>query len=156
MRLRLPLSQSFSLIKPSFGLASLFVLTPIIALFWRRGWLWQKVAFSLGFACSAAVLLLPEHFLSRNDEMSRTFLPTTLFVIHAHLIRDQLADDLAKNVSLPYSRDRLERLYLALNAEITKSHAGWQYAYHSLGFDPDFLIHDPNSIAPQTRREFRG
>src|SRR5438309_171463 len=115
-----------------------------------------RVGYNLLRLSGAAVLSLPEYFLSRNDEMSRTFLPTTLFAIHAHLIRDQLADDLAKNVSLPYSHDRLERLYLALNAEITKSHSGRQYAYHSLGFDPDFLIHDPNSIAPQTRREFRG
>jgi hypothetical protein len=143
-------------IKPSFGLASLFVLTPIIALFWRRGWLWQKVAFSLGFACSAAVLLLPEHFLSRNDEMSRTFLPTTLFVVHAGLIRDQLANDLQNNVRLPYSRDRLERLYLALNSEIAKSHAARPEAYRSLGFDPDFLMYNPSSIAAQTRREFGG
>src|SRR5213082_511915 len=143
-------------IKPSFGLASLFVLSPIIALFWRSGWWWQKVWFSLGFVFSAAVLLLPEHFLSRNDEMSRTFLPTTLFVFHAELIRDQLANDLAKNVSLPYPRDRLERLYLALRTEIEKSRTARQYAYHSLGFDADFLMYDPNSIAAQARREFRG
>ena len=143
-------------IKPSFALASLFVLSPIIALFGRSRWWLEKVWFSLGLAVSASVLLLPEYFLSRNDEMSRTFLPTTLFVIHADLIRHQLADDLAKNASLPYSRDRLERLYLALNAEITKSHAGRQYAFHSLGFDPDFLMYDPNSMAAQTRREFRG
>jgi len=143
-------------IKPSFGLASLFVLSPIIALFWRSGWWWQKVWFSLGFVFSAAVLLLPEHFLSRNDEMSRTFVPTTLFVVHAELIRDQLANDLAKNVSLPYSRDRLERLYLALRTEIEKSRTARQYAYHSVGFDADFLMYDPNSIAVQARREFRG
>jgi len=143
-------------IKPSFGLASLFVLSPIIALFWRSGWWWQKVWFSLGFVFSAAVLLLPEHFLSRNDEMSRTFVPTTLFVVHAELIRDQLASDLAKNVSLPYSRDRLERLYLALRTEIEKSRTARQYAYHSVGFDADFLMYDPNSIAVQARREFRG
>ena len=143
-------------IKPSFGLASLFVLSPIIALFWRSGWWWQKVWFSLGFVFSAAVLLLPEHFLSRNDEMSRTFLPTTLFVFHAELIRDQLANDLAKNVSLPYPRDRLERLYLALRTEIEKSRTARQYAYRSLGFDADFLMYDPNSIAVQARREFRG
>jgi hypothetical protein len=143
-------------IKPSFVFASLFVLTPIIALLWRKDWLWQKVWFSLGFAVSAAILLLPEYFLRRNDELSRTFLPTTLFVFHANLIRDQLADDLAKNVTLPYSRDRLERLYLTLRAEITKSHTARHYAYHSLGFDPDFLMYDPNSIAVQTRREFRG
>ncbi len=143
-------------IKPSFGLASLFVLSPIIALFWRSGWWWQKVWFSLGFLFSAAILLLPEHFLSRNDEMSRTFLPTTLFVAHAELIRDQLATDLAGNVSLPYSRDRLQRLYLALRTEIEKSRTARQYAYHSLGFDADFLMYDPSSIAVQARREFRG
>jgi hypothetical protein len=143
-------------IKPSFGLASLLVLSPIAPLFWRSSWLWQKVWFSLGFAFSAAVLLLPEHFLSRNDEMSRKFLPTTLFVIHADLIRDQLASDLQNNVSLPYSRDRLERLHLALRVEIAKSHAARPEAYRSLGFDPDFLMYNPNSIAAQARREFRG
>jgi len=143
-------------IKPSFVFASLFVLTPIIALLWRKDWLRQKVWFSLGFAVSAAILLLPEYFLRRNDELSRTFLPTTLFAFHANLIRDQLADDLTKNVNLPYSRDRLERLYLTLRAEITKSHTARHYAYRSLGFDPDFLMYDPNSIAVQTRREFRG
>jgi hypothetical protein len=143
-------------IKPSFALASLFLLSPIVALFGRSRWWLEKVCFSLGLAISAAVLSLPEYFLSRNDEMSQTFLPTTLFVIHANLIRDQLADDLAKNVSLPYSRDRLERLYLALNTEIEKSRTARQYAYHSLGFDADFLMYDPNSIAVQTRREFRG
>src|SRR5438094_8712781 len=77
-------------IKPSFGLASLFVLSPIIALFWRSGWWWQKVWFSLGFVFSAAVLLLPEHFLSRNDEMSRTYVTKPLFECHAELICDTL------------------------------------------------------------------
>ena len=141
-------------IKPSFGLAALFVMTPIIALLWRKDWLWQKVVVSLGFAFSATVLLLPEHFLSQNDEMSRTFLPTTLFVIHAGLIRDQLADDLQNKVSLPYSGDRLERIYFALNRELAKSQRA--HPYRSLGFDPDFLMHDPNSIASQIRQEFGG
>src|SRR5438034_7440111 len=143
-------------IKPSFGLASLFVLTPIIALFWRSGWWWQKVWFSLGFVFSAAVLLLPEHFLRRYDEMSRSFVPTPLIGVHASFIHDPFANALAKNVSLPYSRDRLERLYLALRTEIEKSRTARQYAYHSVGFDADFLMYDPNSIAVQARREFRG
>ena len=122
MRLRLPLPQSFSL-------RSNRVLVWLRFLYCRQSLPCfggvvgggKKVWFSLGFVFSAAVLLLPEHFLSRNDEMSRTFLPTTLFVFHAELIRDQLANDLAKNVSLPYPRDRLERLYLALRTEIEKS-----------------------------------
>src|SRR6266480_999200 len=42
-------------IKPSFALASLFVLSPIVALFGRSGWWLEKVWFSLGLAVSAAV-----------------------------------------------------------------------------------------------------
>jgi len=30
------------------------------------------------------------------------FLPTTLFVFHADVIRDQLANDLENSISLPY------------------------------------------------------
>src|SRR4029077_14565063 len=41
-------------LKPSFGLASLFISLPIIALFWRSGWCWQKVLFSIWFVFSAA------------------------------------------------------------------------------------------------------
>src|SRR5438067_6354505 len=154
MRLRLPLPQSFSLrsnqvlvwLRFLYCRQSLPCFGGVVGGGKRFGW----------FVFSAAVLLLPEHFLSRNDEMSRTFVPTTLFVVHAELIRDQLANDLAKNVSLPYSRDRLERLYLALRTEIEKSRTARQYAYHSRGFDADFLMYDPNSIAVQARREFRG
>jgi hypothetical protein len=143
-------------IKPSFGLASLVVMSPTIPLLWRSGWLWQKVGFSFGFACSAALLLLPENFLSREDEMTRTFLPTTLFVFHADVIRDQLANDLENSISLPYSADRLKRLHAALSTEIAKSHAANPKAYRSLGFDPDFLMFNADSIATQTRREFGG
>jgi len=143
-------------IKPSFGLASLVVMSPTIPLLWQTGWFWQKVGFSFGFACSAAVLLLPENVLSREDEMTRTFLPTTLFVFHADVIRDQLANDLENNISVPYSADRLKRLHAALSTEIAKSHAARPKAYRSLGFDPDFLMFNADSIATQTRREFGG
>jgi hypothetical protein len=143
-------------IKPSFALASVFVLTPVIPLLWRKGWSRPKIAFSLAFPLIAALFLLPEYFLSRGDEMSRTFLPTTLFAIHADLIRDQLAHDLQNHASLPYSRDRLERLYLALKSEITKSRLLRPDVYPVLGFDPDYLMYDPNSIASQARQEFDG
>src|SRR5436305_12588869 len=88
--------------------------------------------------------------------MCLSFVPSPLFVVHARLIRNQLANDFAKYVSPPYSRYRLYRLYLALRTEIEKSRTARQYAYHSVGFDADFLMYDPNSIAVQARREFRG
>jgi hypothetical protein len=67
-----------------------------------------------------------------------------------------LAADLQNDVSLPYSRDRLERFDFALKAEITKSRGVRPEAYPGLGFDPDYLMYDANSITAQARREFGG
>ena len=97
--------------KPSFWLASIVVLLPVAMFFVQRGLIWQKIALGGGAALSAALLLLPEHFLSRNDEASQTFLPTTLFVIHANLIRDQMADDLRRDANVRYPREWLEHVH---------------------------------------------
>jgi hypothetical protein len=140
--------------KPSFGLAAILALVPIGIFFFRRGWLAQRVALGAGAALSAALFLVPEHFLSRNDEASRTFLPTALFVVHADLIRDQLADDLQRGSELPYSRERLARVLEALKTEIPKSFAARPGHYWSLGFDPDYLMYDKTSIDAQLRQEF--
>src|SRR4029453_14753813 len=91
---------------------------------------------------------------SRNDEVSQTFLPTMLFVIHADLIRDQMAADLKENASLPFARDWLERLYTALNAEIAKSEIKYPGHYPSLKFDPEYLWFERGSISTQLHREF--
>ena len=100
------------------------------------------------------MLLLPEHFLSRDDEMSRTFLPITLFVTHADLIRDQMADDLERGAEIPYPREWLQRVHDTLSTEIAKSFAARPGHYWSLGFDPDYLMYDKSSIVAQLRREF--
>ena len=90
--------------KPSFWLASIVGLLPFAMFFFQRGLIWQKIALGGGAAASAALLLLPGHFLGRNDEASQTFLPRNLFVIHANLIRDQMADDLRHDAKVPYPR----------------------------------------------------
>jgi hypothetical protein len=140
--------------KPSFWLTATIALLPVATFFFRRGWFQQKVALAGGATVSAVLLLLPEHFLSRNDEISKTFLPSALFVIHANLIRDQMADDLERNAKVPYSRERLERIHAALSAEIEKSFAAWPRHYSTLGFDPDYLMYNPTSIAAQLHEEF--
>lgn len=140
--------------KPSCVLAAGVVLLPVGLFFLRRGWLPQKVALGAGAVFSAALLLLPEHFLSRNDENSRTFLPTTLFVIHANLIRDQMSEDIQRGANVPYPREWLARIHATLSFEITKSFAAWPGHYSSLGFDPDYLMYNENSIAAQLQREF--
>jgi hypothetical protein len=132
-------------VKPSFALIGVVALLPVGIFFFRRGWFRQKIAVGGGAALSAALLLVPEHFLSRNDESSRTFLPITLFVNHADLIRDQMADDLERGAESPYPRELVR---------IAKSSAGRPGHFWSLGFDPDYLMYNESSIIAQLRREF--
>jgi hypothetical protein len=140
--------------KPSFAFAGAVALVPAGIFFFTPGWFRQKIALAGGAALSAVLLLLPEHFLSRNDEVSRTFLPITLFVDHADLIRDQMADDLQRSAALPYPPDRLGRVHAALSTEIVKSHAARPGHFLSLGYDPDYLMYNQSSIVAQLRLEF--
>ena len=139
--------------KPSFWLASIVVLLPVAMFFFQRGLIWEKVALGCGAAASAALLLLPEHFLARNDEGSQTLLPRVLFFMHANLIRDQMADDLRRGAKVPYPREWLGRVHGALSGEIEKSIV--VNHYRTLGFDPNYVMYH-TSIEAQLRREFGG
>jgi hypothetical protein len=141
-------------VKPSFWLIAIVDLALVAVFFFSSGGWRQKITLAAGALVSAALLLIPEHFLSRSDEASRTFLPTTLFVVHADLIRDQMAEDLERRANVPYSREWLLRVHEALRDEIAKSHAARERHYSSLGFDPDYLMHNENSIVVQLQREF--
>jgi hypothetical protein len=92
-------------------------------------------------ACSVILLLaLPEYALGKNDPDSKTFLPTTLFVVHANIIRDQLAKDIASGADTPYQPQLLENTYQLLDQEIKRSKQTGHYT--SLGFDPDYLMYE--------------
>ena len=140
-------------VKPSFWLTAIVALLPVAMFFFRRCWFWQKIAFAAGVAVCAALLSLPEHSLIRNDEIGECFLPTQLFVIHANLIRDQMADDLERGAKVPYPPEWLGRVHATLSAEIAKSSARY-YGYHTLGFDPDYLMYNESSIVRQLQKEF--
>ena len=137
-------------VKPSFTLVATVALVPIGMFFIQRGWFLQKIA----LGSERGVIVVAGHFLSRNDEVSQTFLPTTLFVIHANLIRDQMADDLERSAKVPYPREWLVRVHTALSAEITKSIAAGPVHFPTLGFDPDYLWHNQTLIAAQLHKEF--
>jgi hypothetical protein len=141
-------------VKPSFVLVAIVAILPVGMFFFRRGLLWQKMALGGGAAVGAALLLLPEHFFSRSDAVSKCYLPTQLFAIHANLIRDQIGDDLERNARVPYPVEWLAHVHSALSAEITKSIAAGAVHFRTLGFDPDYLMHDRSSIAAQLQKEF--
>ena len=140
--------------KPSFWFPAIVVMVPVAAFFLRQNWWRQKIALGFATALIASVVLWPEQILSREDEACQTSVPTMLFVIHADLIRDQMTEDLKENARLPYSREWLERVYTALNSEITKSRMKYPGHYALLNFDPEYLWFDPGSIVAQLSREF--
>jgi hypothetical protein len=141
-------------VKPSFWLAAIVALQPIVIFFFRQGWFSQKIALAGGAAVSAALLLLPEHLLIRNNNVRECFLPAQLFVIHANLIRDQIAADLERGAKSPYPREWLGHVQAALKAEIVKSITKGPVNFPTLGFDPDYLMFDQSSIGSQLRQEF--
>jgi len=86
------------------------------------------------------LLVVPEERLSQSDPVSRTFLPTTLFVIHAKIIRNQIARDVDRGVNVPYSTEFLRSTLQLLDTEILASKHTKKY--QSLGFDPDYLMNE--------------
>jgi hypothetical protein len=140
--------------RPSFSLFAVVSLTPVAMFFFRRGCLRQKIALAAGAVVSAALLLLPEHFLSRHDEVSKWYLPKTLFILHADLVRDQMAEDVKHNAKIPYPKDWLQRIQRALSIEIAKSSAVSLQHHSTLGFNYDYLFSNPTSIGAQLSREF--
>jgi hypothetical protein len=141
-------------LKPSFIFLALISVVPLGIFLLMQKRPRQKIVLGLGVVVAAIVLLLPEYFLSRNDELGRTFLPTTLFVVHADMIRDQMADDLVRDAKLPYAREWLNRVHAELTEEIAKSAAAEPEHYFSLGFSPDYLMYQETSIAVRLAFEF--
>jgi hypothetical protein len=141
-------------VKPSFWLTAIVALLPVGIFFFRRGWFSQKIVLAGGAAVSAALLLLPGHILIHKNKVHECFLPAELFVIHANLIRDQMAADLEPGAKTPYPREWLGHVHAALKAEIVKSITKGPVNFPTLGFDPDYLMFNRTSIESQLRKEF--
>jgi hypothetical protein len=128
-------------LKPSFFLGVGFSTLPIwVSLFDRKEPFLRKFALlTLPVFCVTLFLFFPEKALKNHDDLSSTFLPTTLFVIHADIILDQISSDLAGGAQTPYPRQLLEQTDLLLKQEIELSKSTGHYT--SLGFDPDYLMY---------------
>jgi hypothetical protein len=128
-------------LKPSFYLASLLATVPVWSFLLDREEPLVRRLRMVGLAGAIAFLLLflPEHFLKSNDPDSKTFLPTTLFLIHANIIREQMKQDIERKAATPYALEFLESTYTLLDQEINLSRQTGRY--RSLGFDPDYLMY---------------
>ena len=129
-------------LKPSFYLGVAFSTLPIwVSLFDQKEPFNRKFAMmAISVLCIALFLFLPERSFNHRDDLGRTFLPTTLFVVHADIIGDQISTDLRDGAKTPYPRKLLEQTGALLTREIELSKRTGRYT--SLGFDPDYLMYE--------------
>lgn len=99
------------------------------------------------FATPAAGLLLvflflwlPDKLLFQRTTETRVVLPMTLFTIHADIIRESMAGELASEKTTPERRAFLQEFLPLLDQEMAAARAEKIY-YTRLGFDPDYLMY---------------
>ena len=133
-------------LKPSFWLTSIFFTIPIwLALFDPQETRAARLLMVIAPMGAAALLIwLPERHFAAADQASDRFLPESLFSIHALIIREQIAADVARpDPSVPYSQDKLRSILAALDAGIAESKAESPHHFQSLGYDADYLLYHP-------------
>ena len=134
-------------LKPSYAMTALLTIAVVVWVVLRAK-LNRKFR-SLFFAGALATTLLffvPEYLLSRGDRATKLFLPQTLFSIHADIIRDQIADDLAQGAAVPFPRPWLQTVSQELGAEISRLKVNGPGQFSLLGFDPDYLMNGEHAI----------
>jgi hypothetical protein len=141
-------------LKPSFTLLAVFTA---VAVTWSMLSLQNNRAAKLVFfgvtVFLVAVLTLTEHHLRRNDRTVKTFLPVTLFAIHAKIIHRQMIADLEMGETAGYAREWLRTACDDLGRQIERTHQLYPGAFPRLGFQPDYLHFGANSVLNRWRRE---
>ena len=137
--LALFLSVAASLLKPSFsGAVVLGNLPMMIALFRPGQPAWGKVLLVAVPVLGAALSLVwPEYKLRQSA--GSLYLARSLFSVHADLINDQIAEDLARHAQTPYSPELLAAIHAALTEALRESRGEEGKYWHALGFNADYI-----------------
>jgi hypothetical protein len=128
-------------LKPSFTVMGLFTVVAVIWLTLAdKGNFIGKLAFFAIALPVISALTITEHYLRRNDEAVRMFLPETLFAIHANIIHAQMAADLKTGETGIYSREWLQGACDDLGTEIQRIQRLYPEKFPVLGFNADYLM----------------
>lgn len=137
-------------LKPSTGFAVIAMNLPLVFWLIRRGDPWReklKVT-SAALAVVAFALWLPERQLARSDPMSATFLPETLFTIHARIIHEQILDDLRNGHTAPYAPAWLAAFNRNLERVLAVAALPENRPWPTIGFDADILMYRDSVFDP--------
>lgn len=141
-------------IKPSFTLMALLTAGLVVwSVMTMKAGLALKLTF-FGVAVPIVLgLTLTEHHLRRNDPTVKSFLPVTLFAIHAKIIHRQMIGDLENSQTAAYSREWLRSACDELGRQIERTHELYPGTFPRLGFQPDYLHYGPDSVLNRWRRD---
>ena len=125
-------------LKPSFGFALGVALLPLAAAALARGQTPRRRlvlagAAGAGLAAAGLLLLWPEHALAKTDPISALFLPETLLTVHAGVINEQMAQDLAAGDPTPYPADWLAALHDEMSRELALALPAGEASVHLPG-----------------------
>lgn len=133
-------------LKPSFGFALVVANLPLLHFLMRRAVPWRAKLVTIGSAATVTglLLLLPEHLLKRGDRVAETFLPETLFTIHAVPIHEQITQDLREGKSGPYDTQLLAGFNQNLERTLADALLPENRPWRVLGINADQLLYkDP-------------
>lgn len=141
-------------LKPSFTLMALFCVAAVV---WLVATIKHNVRAKLAFFGVAlpvvVVLTFAEHHFRRNDPAVKIFLPATLFVFHAKIIRAQMEADLENGQTNGYSSEWLRLACDDLGREIQRTHDFYPQDFRVLGFQADRVQHGNDSVLHRWRHE---
>lgn len=131
-------------LKPSFLLTALSAILLVVVLVLRSmpPRLWS--GFFAAVLLITSALVVPEIILQRGDPAVRTFLPQTLFAIHADIMAEQMRSDIVFGAS-EYPREWLKSMRGDLVAAVQAASA-MPHSFPSLGFNPDALMHGSDAL----------
>ncbi len=131
------------LLKPSFSAMLMLANLPVLISLFHDGQSARGKLVLIGAPVIAAAVLLvgPEWWLRRTDPMGEFFLARSLFSIHANLIDEQMAEDLATRANTPYAPEVLADAHAALTEALRASGGENARYWPALGFDADYLLH---------------
>jgi len=141
-------------LKPSFALMALIATAAVVwSILNLKNARAAKLVFFGVTVLIGTALTLTEHHLRRDDRTVKTFLPVTLFAIHAKIIHGQMLADLSKGKMGSYPREWLRAACDDLGREIQRTRELYPRSFRRLGFEPDYLHYGADSVLNRWRRE---
>lgn len=127
-------------LKPSFATAAamIMVVTAFVVVRGAKGGAILAAIVATMIIGTGTCAALQSYF-SQENNLTRAFLPQTLFTIHAKIIYEQMRDEVSKDTSSTSSAIWLRQACSDLGTTIEETHARYPKAFARLGFEPDYL-----------------